>query len=259
MRAVVLIVAYLASGCEPDLVVGNWPCDEAPLMEGVGGAGAVAATDTPIGVPWGTGFENGFCGYRAARGFCYSDPEASYALTDVVARSGSHAAAFTVDSDDDARQARCVREGILPDAAYYGAWFYVPEVTVNQGNWNLMHFQGSDGTRLPGTWDVSLDDGDDGQLFVYVFDFFRMSIDIPETDSTVSVGTWFHLQFFLQRATDETGRVALYLDGRLIYERTDTITDYATWGQWYVGNLANRLTPSEVTLYVDDVTISDTL
>jgi hypothetical protein len=36
------------------------------------------------------------------------------------------------------------------------------------------------------------------------------------------------------------------------------MTDPSNWGQWYVGNLATALAPSNSTIYVDDVTIGTT-
>jgi hypothetical protein len=59
----------------------------------------------------------------------------------------------------------------------------------------------------------------------------------------------------LKRAADATGEVALYQDGELLIQATDLITDDSSWGQWYVGNLAQGLTPPDSTLYVDDVTL----
>ena len=67
------------------------------------------------------------------------------------------------------------------------------------------------------------------------------------------------MQFYLVRAADPTGEVALYQDGELLLDQTNILTDDSSVGQWYVGNLATGLTPSESTLYVDDVSIRATL
>ena len=47
------------------------------------------------------------------------------------------------------------------------------------------------------------------------------------------------------------------LDPRVL-ELTGLVTDDSAWGQWYVGNIANALSPSESTVYVDDITIGTT-
>ena len=39
---------------------------------------------------------------------------------------------------------------------------------------------------------------------------------------------------------------------------TGLVTDPTDWGQWYVGNWADNLTPPASTVYVDDVTIGFT-
>lgn len=247
-----LLLAVLPCACEPELVVGKWACpppdaDQAP-----------ANPDKVLDAPWATGFENGFCDYTRAGGICYTSPDASYQIVDEPVHSGDHAAAFFVTSDPAKRgtQTRCFREGALPRDALYGAWFYVPSRAANNGNWNLVHFQGGTaGGALHGLWDVSLRSADDGKLFVYLFDFLRGAIRMPNAAPEVPIGAWFHLEFRLRRASDATGEVALYQDGALVFERKATATDDTDFGQWYVGNYADALTPSDSTLYVDDVTV----
>ncbi len=43
--------------------------------------------------------------------------------------------------------------------------------------------------------------------------------------------------------------------GQLLVEATGLQTDDTDWGQWFVGNIANALTPPDSTVYVDDITI----
>ncbi len=253
-------LACLASGCEPELVVGTWACP-APDVPPPGDAGATASLEKIVGVPWTTGFEKtGFCDYGRAGGFCYSSPGASYEIVDAPVHGGSSAAAFSATADPaaDGAQARCFREGALPSEALYGAWFYVPSLADDAGNWNLMHFQGGAPNALHGLWDVSLDVVEDGTLALYVFDFLRgTSRRVPAgVAPAVPIGAWFRVEFRLRRAADSTGEVALYQDGALLLTLTGLATDDTDFGQWYVGNLVNALTPPDSTLYVDDVAIS---
>ena len=136
-----LVLAFLSSACEPELVVGEW-CPPGAGQEPGNRSKVVEA-------PWSTGFELGFCDYREAGGYCY--PQGSYTMVDSPVHSGRKAAAFSVTSDTDpeARQSRCFREGALPREARYGAWYYVPVDVDNAGNWNLMHFQGGDHSPWP--------------------------------------------------------------------------------------------------------------
>src|SRR5690606_21048454 len=120
-----LVFAWIASACAPELGVGTAACiGSAPLRIPEDASDPVSSRD-PVDA-WETDFENGFCDFRFARGgFCYASPDAAYELVTSPVRSGQRAAAFSVttDPDLDGEQARCVREGALPAAAYYGAWY----------------------------------------------------------------------------------------------------------------------------------------
>lgn len=247
------LLTSLGGGCEPQVVVGDWPCGSAPKQDAAGAAGEGATPAVPIEVPWSTGFEDGFCGYSTVGGFCYGDPGTSYGFS-AEAHGGRRAAAFSVSTSTGEEESRCVREGILPNEAYYGAWFFLPKATVTS-NWNLMHFRGSKADELHGLWDVSVDSTDDGTLFLYLYDFLNKKPRRRDTPIAVTPGTWTHIVFYLRRAVDATGEVALFQDGRELLRFKDITTDDSSWGQWYVGSLAVSLTPPDAIVYVDDVTI----
>jgi hypothetical protein len=249
-----VIAALELFGCQQDLNVGEWMCasndaDAAP-----------ADTSNPIAVPWSTGFEAQFCDYTALAGFCYAEPLASYTIVTSPVHSGRSAAAFRVEAGNSrGHQTRCVRQGSLPTAAYYGAWYFVPELVTNSDLWNLIHFEGNDGSGPHhGLWDISLVNGTGGALEVVVYDFLNGRVRRPATPKPIPIGSWFHLELYLKRAADATGEVALYQDGQQLVRAENIVTDDSSWGQWYVGNLASALTPSDSTLYVDDVTIRAT-
>jgi hypothetical protein len=259
-----LIFASFTSACEPDLVVGSWKCATTPDPAGphdAGVDGGVLPLTDPVAVPWSTSFEDGFCGYAKARGFCYTNPDASSEITSALAHTGHHSVKFSVtaESGKDGLQARCVREGTLPTDAYYGAWYYVPALATNSGDWNLIHFQTGDQSSLHGLWDVSLGNASDGGLYLYLFDFLRGSQRRPATLTEIPIGAWFHVEFRLVRANDTSGEVALYQDGTLLLDVPGVATDDGQIGQVYVGNLADSITPPASTVYVDDVSISTTL
>jgi hypothetical protein len=245
--------ALTAVACEPRLSVGEWVCAADSTTR-------VPEKTDPVAVPWSSGFEDRFCAYTEPAGFCYSDPGAAYEIVTEPVHSGSHAAAFHVHSADDmAIQARCVRQGALPVEAYYGAWYFVPALATNTGVWNLIHIQGGEVTGLHGLWDVSLVNTAGGDLQLILFDFLGGVVRRPPMSVPIPIGAWFHVQLYLRRAADPSGGVALYLDGRKLVEAEDLITDDSDFGQWYVGNYADSLMPSDSTLYVDDVSISTTL
>jgi hypothetical protein len=248
----------LSSACDPKLVVGKRVVQEAScLAPDTGAAGAPAEI---IEVPWTTGYEDDFCDYTRSGGRCYGS---EYLIVSEPVHSGNSAAAFTLttDSSRDEKQSRCFLEGTLPADATYGAWFFIPELVTTTGNWNLVHFQG--GVRgppvLPGLFDVSLENGADGSLHLYLRDFLNgMGVQTPDPAPPVPIGAWFHVELRILRAFDATGAVGLYQDESLILERTGVITDRTDYAQWFVGNLARELTPATSTVYVDDVTVRDT-
>lgn len=227
----------------------------------------------PIQLPWRTGFEDPFCDYPQVAGVCYNggdtgrnaDPASHFIVTSPTPHSGSFAAAFSVVGDGEVpeSQTRCYRQGVLPSKAFYGAWYYIPATATNDGNWNLLHFRGSDEVSgvTHGLWDVSLwnSPGPGGKLLTRVLNLMpRPGSSAAALGHEVPIGRWFHLVFYLNRSKDATGEVALYQDGVRVVEFKNLRTDDSNWGQWYVGNLATMLSPAESTLYVDDVSIEDT-
>ncbi|HEU5075799.1 MAG TPA: hypothetical protein VFU02_16515, partial [Polyangiaceae bacterium] len=147
-----IAAALACASCEPTLVVGTWTCNadsEGPLPP------ADTSKREALELPWETGFENGFCDYADTGGLCYANPAASYELVSSPVRSGTRAAAFHVAGDTalDGLQARCARHGVLPEAAYYGAWFYVPTAVTSTNNWNLFHFDGDGADVHHDLWD----------------------------------------------------------------------------------------------------------
>ncbi len=253
VRFVTPLAVGLLCACEPAYSVGDWDCGTATLDEEPDGSRPVL---DPVAVPWSNSFDNGFCDYVLARGFCYSDRGATYQIVDSPVRTGNTAAAFSVETDSGMSGARCVREGTLPTDAIYGAWFFIPEAIETRANWNLMHFQGSEpGDPFRYRWDVSLESGDDGGLYLYVLEFPMRERFTPPVPITVPIGAWFHVEFRWRRADAPDGRITLFQDGMPILDLTEIDASGFDYGQWYVGNLADDLAPASSTLYIDDVGI----
>jgi hypothetical protein len=207
-----------------------------------------------VTVPWETGFENGFCDYAQAMGFCYVTGDASFEAVSRPVHSGTGAAAFYVNSEMPGAQARCVRQGVFPADAVYAAWFFVRAAATSTENWNLMYFNGSVDDELPGFWDVSIHVVD-GRNVLVVFDQQRGVRLVPPDGPDVPIGAWFHVEFRLRRGTDNDGLIELYQDGVRIYELDGIPAENSLWNQWYVGNLAAGRDPPESTVFVDDVSI----
>jgi hypothetical protein len=249
----------LLSACNSDKLLATYECKQWP------GASGADAGDwrTWLEPPWSTSFEDNFCGYSEARGFCYTrgnNNAAKYELVESPVHTGHYAAAYTVQADgtDSTSQSRCFLGGDLPSQAYYSAWFYLPKQAkiVDNSNWNLVHFEGGDTpARHFNTWDISLETASDGGLRLKVVDSIRDSAipDLAERPN-VPIGKWFRISMFLKRATDATGIVRVSQDNLEILNAT-TITDAYPYNEWYVGNLAEHLDPPGYTLFVDDVSV----
>ncbi len=261
-----LTLAGISSGCSSRVVIATWTCSQS---SDAGQTGSTTSDAGDFEFPWSTSFESGFCDYQVNGGFCFGTGVSSYQIVTSPVHTGKYAAAFSVTASPahTGNQVRCVRQGTLPAQAYYGAWYYVPSLaTNNNAVWNLFHFAGGagPGDTLHGIWDISLVNNPatgDLRLVVYQFPIANTAVGTPALsgDATIPIGIWFHIVIFLKRAADATGEVQVYLNTASILHLTGLITDDSQWGQWYVGNLAENLTPPDSTLYVDDVTISGAL
>jgi len=247
-------LAGAPAACAPHLDVGQWKCATSTGKPEDADAGATPVTDA-IAVPWSTGFEDGFCDYAAARGFCYSNTNATYELVTSPVHSGKRAAAFSVSAEDpNGRQARCVREGTLPTEAYYGAWFYIPATATNSDNWNLMFFEGGDPENPTKLWDVSLGNAAGGSLYLYVYEQTPGIIHPANGMPAVPIGSWFFVEFYWKQATDGSGQVALEQDHVRVLD-VPVSAAAVGWARWHVGDLADALVPPDSTVYVDDISI----
>lgn len=262
MRAAVLrSVCFAASvwACKPELVVGERECfadRAATAAEGGNGGGS----DEALVVPWTTGFEQGFCGYRDAGGYCKVNTDARHEIVRGPVHGGEFAAAYSVTASSslDALQARCAMGGSLPPMATYGAWYYFPNAaqTSASGTWNLFHFEGWNGATQHHLWDVSVETYKPGSLRLYVFDFLNGGrVRPPDVTVPIPIGAWVHIEFYIARASDTTGEIVLSQGGRELLRVPGIVTDDSERAEWYVGNFADALSPANSTLYVDDVSI----
>lgn len=251
-RVLALVGLLFASvACRPELDAGEWVCTETGV--------ARPAVTGAVSVPWSTSFEDRFCDYEQQAGFCYEEGDASYDIVTSPVRTGRYSAAFRVNTEAEGEHhARCIRQGVLPISAYYGAWYFIPTTADTGGDvWNLLHFQGGAGpaARLRNQWDVSVINGTNDDLQLVVYTPRVPGPFVADEPRPIPIGEWFHIEMFLTRAADETGEVALYQDGSLLFRASDLITDATPFTQWYVGNYSDGITPALSTVYVDDVSI----
>jgi len=257
-----LVALSMLGACAPKVSAGEWQCSDDGGASNGGTPHVPVATD-PVTVPWSTGFEENFCDYTKVAGYCYGDR--SYVLVTEPRHLGRFAAEFKVIGAE-MHQTRCVRQGVFPEAAYYGAWYFIPEPLKDvEVEWNLWHFQARDTVDElhHDLWDINLIKGaqaGDWELEIHDrlappnANRYRSADHRP-----IPFGTWFHIALFLKRAADTTGKVALYQDGVQLFEQSNLKSDASKLTQWYVGDWAEKATPADSSLYVDDVSIGATL
>ena len=259
-----LLFLIIGGGCDKTLVVGTCEPPKVPVEDSGTDAGLDAGSDAfPLELPWSSGFENGFCDFNQPLGYCLQSGTASYKFVTSPVHSGTFAAAFTINDDPNAlgRQSRCVRRGVLPKSACYGAWFYLPRSRIVANHaWDLSYFRRGDVPvgNSDGLWDVYLTSDSNGDYWLAINDYVHSVPHFPDTRRVVQGDTWFRLEFCLDRATDNTGRVALRQDDQEVFSLQDIQTDKGEWAEWYVGSYSSDgLIAGPTTLYVDDVTIND--
>lgn len=153
------------------------------------------------------------------------------------------------------------REAPSPPEAYYSAWFYVAsDFTV--GYWlSLIHFRSSatgDGRNPYATWDMNMNTRpNDGALIPKLYNFVtQVNYDQAPPALAFPVGRWVHLEVFLKKAADQTGRIALWMDDVLLREVNNISSGSTSWVQWSIGVSSSDIDPVPGTVYVDDAAIS---
>jgi hypothetical protein len=183
------------------------------------------------------------------------------------AHHGTFAAKMTMTTPLDPVPAHSSlnRDGNLPDEGYYSAWFFLPQ-SASLPNapvlqyWAIMRFRArtvaTDPNSVFDLYDIDLRSLASGEMALRVFDYIPFAdAAMVESDPLVPVGRWFQVEAFYRNAPDATGRLSLWLDGRLVADIAKA-TGATGWVGWGVGDMGLGLSPQTVTLYVDDCALS---
>jgi hypothetical protein len=211
--------------------------------------------------------------------------DASSEITTTMAHSGRYGNALTISNANGSGSTPGVRmtyqgRGLadktdpknLPTAAYYSAWYYVPDhVTVTWWNilqWKTGYDDGTGRTARPLYWH-DLYNEDDGTLYLElktrVNDNGQWVEDLATTLATspmpVPIGQWFHLESYYKWDRNGNGKLTTWLDGIQIWNVSGITTEF-DWPfnvykrEWTINNYAHDTTPTTHTIYVDDAAIS---
>lgn len=176
------------------------------------------------------------------------------------ARSGSHALALRITNDDGRDHgARIFRWIESPEEGFYSAYLYFTEPFPDVGWWNVMQFKSVDaGGRSAPTWSVNVASDNENRLRLYLWD----SIDVvshPPSEArsltVVPLGRWVHVELYLRRSTEPTGRIALRQDGVLLFDLDGEVTALSDEVHWSLDNYSATPTGGTVTVLADDAEI----
>jgi hypothetical protein len=152
------------------------------------------------------------------------------------------------------------REQPSPAQAYYGAWFFIPAGLDVRSFISLLHFGYHQAANDPSTtaiWDFDLQPDANGSLVPRLYQTGAASPVAARPAVPVAPATWVHFELLFKKAADATGQIVAWQDGVQIMDVTNVITAPTDWIQWDVGGGSlDAITPSPLSIYVDDVTIS---
>lgn len=171
------------------------------------------------------------------------------------------------DGESGCRQFRH-QESRSGETFYYGAWYYLPSYVRAENYWNIFQFKSETESRNDPFWAVDLMPRSGGRLKLrlrwkgtVVGPFARDSSTGTKTydqrAANVPVRRWFHVQVYLKQASDFSGRLTVWQDGKRLYDMNGVKTKYPGGDErWSVNNYSDGLRPSVATLFVDDATVS---
>jgi hypothetical protein len=181
-------------------------------------------------------------------------------IVETPAHGGRYAAKSSINATGRLAYARVFRQENLPEQAYFGAWFYLPQsYTVTGQYWNLFEFSGRDdptntNTTIP-LWSLNLRQSSDSKLIWYVWDGLRSQEVKPADPVSPPIGRWFRVLAFVHQATDQTGRAAFWIDDAPFIDQSGVSTVPNNWMSWTVGGLSLDIAEQPAEVYIDDAMI----
>ena len=140
---------------------------------------------------------------------------------------------------------------------YYSAWYYFPQRYTSGNWWTIMQWKSNGSYNAK--FQVTVGNRSDGQMYVYL----GRGTDSGggawhQNIANLPVGKWVHLEVYVKKATDTTGRVTLWQDGVQLIDLPGVQTANSSDLSWAVINYGERINPSTVTVYADNAAISRT-
>ena len=200
-------------------------------------------------------------------GLLGKDDEGSVVVAQGTAHSGRYSLKLTDLAMSDEKGPGIYRELQAPPDAYYSAWYYLPRLYQTNSQWTIQKFSWrvdsapedpEDPEEIRHGHDLNLRTLPGGQVVLYVFSHDPTYLQAPLADppAFVPVETWFQIEVFYSARADETGKLLVWLNDRLVYDLEDRRTTGSHDVLWTPCNIGQNILPSPPELYVDDAAIS---
>ncbi len=178
-----------------------------------------------------------------------------------IAHSGTHALKLTDLGASDEDGPGVYRELVDPEEAYYSAWYYLPRVYTTNSQWTIQKFRSrleSDPTVLSQGHDLDLRTLPGGEISLFVFSHDPEYLQAPLADPPAFVPseTWFQIEVLYRARTDETGRLLVWIDDRLVYDLENRRTAGSNDLVWSPCSVGLDVQPMPREVYIDDAAIS---
>jgi len=140
------------------------------------------------------------------------------------------------------------RELVSPPDAYYSAWYYLPRQYQTKSQWTIMKFRSrsdDDPNTISHGHDLNLRALPGGQVILYVYSHDPTYLQAPLADppAIVPVEAWFQLEVLYRPRTDETGKILVWLDDRLVYDLDKRRTASSSALVWSPCNVGEDVEP----------------
>jgi hypothetical protein len=213
-------------------------------------------SDLDVGsdVLWATDLETGdlsdWYGPPTPGGGLFPDPSNSPPPTPVSSptHSGRYSLKFTDLAKSDLTGPGVYRELVAPPDAYYSVWYFIPRLYETHSQWTILKFRSrsdEDMDVINHGHDLNLRTLPGGQVVLYVFSHDPEYLQAPLADppAFVPVETWFQIEVLYRPRTDDTGKILVWLDDRLVYDLENRRTSGSTDVFWTPCDVAEDVVP----------------
>lgn len=210
---------------------------------------------------WWTDHETGdLSDWSRDGGGTWTSGNGTLALVSDPVRSGNYALRSSVNTSNVAQSAGIgLRGALMPNEACYSAWFFAPTALTTTGFWLFFKFRSRQVADQPASdvdiWDLDVVTASNGSPVLALYRHDRGEI-LSTSSVSVPIARWFQLEACLLARSDSSGHLAVWLDGDAVFELNAQWTMPSQYVEWNVGNVAQEITPSSASLYVDDAAVS---